>query len=94
MLRVLVEIWPGGSEEFRRPIADLRIVNESGLEDVSDYSYALADNLTSTTRNPPTIGTVLRHRRASGWLSLVRRVLQDVDKQRALNYRNTKKGGK
>ena len=88
MLRVLVEIWPGGSEEFRRPVADLRIANVTdGLPETSNYEYALADNLTSTTRNPPDTGTVLRHKRSHGWLPLVRRVLQDVDKQRALHYR-------
>jgi hypothetical protein len=37
MLRITVELWPGGRKEFRKEIASMAIGNVSDLAETSDY---------------------------------------------------------
>lgn len=67
MLVVHVEVWPGGNMRARRVIHTLNIVNESQLEDVSDYTFHVdgGEEL-----------WVLDHRRSDGALELIRRAIE------------------
>lgn len=41
MLRITIEVFPGGSVHRRRTIATADVANISGLADVSDYAVAV-----------------------------------------------------
>jgi hypothetical protein len=71
MLVVHVEIWPGGNMRGRHVIHTLNIVNESQLEEVSDYSFRVdgGEEL-----------WVLGHRRDDGALELIRRAIETFQK--------------
>lgn len=77
MLVITAEIWPGGDETNRHAIGEIRIANESGLTDDSNYSVTLSQ------RGDPISGApafhselmVFGHRRADGAWALVRAIL-------------------
>lgn len=72
MMRITVEIWPGGDKEQARTIGELDIWNKSELASVSDYGYALdAEGLVVK-------GEVRRHVRSDGWVPLLERVLKSL----------------
>ena len=41
MLRITVEIWPGGYARNKRVLATANVANISGLADVSDYAVEI-----------------------------------------------------
>lgn len=73
MMRVRIEIVPGGREAGRRVIETLYVWNISALADVSDYGY----QFNSDPREAGTLDAkyVLNHERADGAWELVRRIL-------------------
>ena len=74
-MRVTVEVVPLGHEPLKRTIAKINISNVSELSELSDYeAIALLDK---TGRKPVRI-FVEGHRRAEGWIPLVRRVLENI----------------
>jgi hypothetical protein len=76
MLRVTVEIWPGGDKTRARAIAIANVANVSDLADVSDYSVSITEGHNPITNTPPWSqhGYVFQHdRRTSVW-SLVAKV--------------------
>lgn len=74
MIRVTVEVWPGGNMDCRRVLGIMNVVNESDLADVSDYSVRMRDNNTDEV----TEGKIKEHRRADGWLGLVTRAFETL----------------
>ena len=42
MLRITVEIWPGGYERHKRVLASANVGNISSLADVSDYDVEIS----------------------------------------------------
>jgi hypothetical protein len=70
MLRVTVELIPGGYQPFRRTIATMNIGNVTDLADVSDYKIHATEAANPLTTTPPrsASGVVSRHdRRQSVW---------------------------
>jgi hypothetical protein len=70
VLRVTVELFPGGLQSQRRTLATMDIGNISGLADRSDYTVhiAEADNSVTGQRGWSSSGTIFGHdRRQSVW---------------------------
>lgn len=70
MLRVTVEVWPGGRAVGREVIATIDMENISRMAEVSDYRVsACIDN---QFLEPFALH---KHNRAAGWIPLLSRVL-------------------
>lgn len=70
MLRVIVDIVPGGFEPLRRRIASMTIANSTDLVDRSDYEIEAQEAANPVSGSPPrrTSTTVNDHdRRSSVW---------------------------
>jgi hypothetical protein len=70
MLRVTVEIWPGGDNTRARAVAIANVANLSDLADVSDYAVSVTEGHNPVTNTPPWSqrGSVFAHdRRTSVW---------------------------
>jgi hypothetical protein len=82
MLRVIIEIAPGGHLEFRRTIASMRIGNISDLADISDYRVDAMESANPLAGTPSRSTTciVSRHdRRQSVW-SLIAKAADEIRK--------------
>ena len=78
MLRIKVELVPGGDERRACEIARMTIANISRLADISDYRFDAFEHANPIARTPEraTSGTVRSHdRRRSVW-SIVARAAQ------------------
>jgi hypothetical protein len=70
MLRVIIELVPGGRRELRRTIASMHIGNQSDLADISNYKVDAVASANPVTAKPACSATctVLGHdRRQSVW---------------------------
>ena len=70
MLRVTVEIWPGGDDARARAIAIANVANVSDLADMSDYVVSVSEAYNPVINTPPWLrrGYVRQHdRRQSVW---------------------------
>ena len=70
MLRITVEIWPGGDKTRARAVAIANVANLSDLADVSDYAVSVTEGHNPVTNTPPWShrGSVFQHdRRTSVW---------------------------
>jgi hypothetical protein len=70
MLRVTVEIWPGGDKTRARAIATANVANLSDLAAVNDYAVDANEGYNSVTNTPPWSlrGHIFQHdRKASVW---------------------------
>lgn len=56
MLRVTIELVPGGFEPLRRSVGKLRISNLSNLADVSNYHLLAQETANPLTGTPPRVG--------------------------------------
>jgi len=76
MLRVTVEIWPGGDKTCARTLAIANIANVSDLADVSDYAASITEGHNPFTNTPPWSrrGHVLQHDRKNSVWALVAKV--------------------
>lgn len=82
MLRVIIEILPGGHPEFRRTIASMNIGNLSDLADVSDYKIDAMEGPNPLTGTPPRSTTciVARHDRLSSVWALIAKAAAEIQK--------------
>jgi hypothetical protein len=70
LLRITVEIWPGGDNTRARAVATASVANLSDLADVSDYAVSVTEGHNPVTNTPPWSqrGYVFQHdRRTSAW---------------------------
>ena len=70
MLRIKVELVPGGFEEFAREIARAEVGNVSNLADLSDYCVRVREGKNKLAGTPAweRTGKIFKHdRRASVW---------------------------
>jgi hypothetical protein len=70
MLRVTVEIWPGGDKTRARSLAIANVANVSDLANVSDYAVSVSEGYNPVTNTPPWSqrGQIYEHdRRTSVW---------------------------
>lgn len=70
MLRVTIELWPGGDNAGARTIATASVANVSDLSHVSDYALSVTEQYNPVAGTPAWSqrGHVLKHdRRASVW---------------------------
>ena len=70
MLRITVEIWPGGDQTRAQVVAIANVANVNDLADVSDYAVSVTEGHNPVTDIPPWSqrGFVFQHdRRASVW---------------------------
>jgi len=70
MLRVTVEIWPGGDESRACAVAIANVANVSDLANVSDYVVSVSEGHNPVTNSPSwsRSGYVFSHdRRTSVW---------------------------
>jgi hypothetical protein len=84
MLRLTVELVPGGSERRRRTIATMRISNASDLADLSDYRIEAMEGANHQIRTSARSGAcvVRQHdRRQSVWklIEAACRALEDAE---------------
>lgn len=73
MLRVTVELWPGGVRLEARVIASAEIANVSDLAQVSDYVVRATEGYNPVTGTPPwsASGHVMQHDRSTSVWHLV-----------------------
>jgi hypothetical protein len=70
VLRITVEIWPGGDKTRARAVAIANVANVSDLADVSDYAVSVTEGHNPVTKAPAWSqrGHLFQHdRRASVW---------------------------
>jgi hypothetical protein len=70
MLRVTVEIWPGGDKARAHAVAIANVANVSDLANVSDYAVSVSEGYNPVTNTPPWSqrGQIYQHdRRTSVW---------------------------
>jgi hypothetical protein len=70
LLRVTVEIWPGGDKERARVLATADVGNVSELADKSDYVVIVTEGQNPLANTPPWSrrGCIFQHdRRTSVW---------------------------
>lgn len=82
MLRVIIEILPGGQSQLRRTIASMRIGNISDLAEVSDYrveAMESANHLAGTPLRSATCTVTGHDRRQSVW-TLVAKAADEIEK--------------
>jgi len=75
MLRVTIELVPGGFTPLRRTIASMTVGNVSDLADISDYRVDAMEGANPLTGEPPrsTTCTIVDHdRRQSVWALLAK----------------------
>lgn len=74
MLRVIVELHPGGDETRKQNLGVIDIGNVSNLAEFSDYVVQ------ARLKDFGDVRTVVReHERALGWRELVKRTLSAID---------------
>jgi hypothetical protein len=81
MIRIQIELVPGGVTHLRRSIASVRISNLSDLADRSDYGIDVMDSANPLAGTPPRIASakVFDHdRRQSVW-ALLAKVVNAID---------------
>jgi hypothetical protein len=73
MIRVAVELVPGGDETRAQAIAEMTIANVSNLADISDYAVRAHEGTNAVAGTPArdTTGTVKHHDRRQTVWSLV-----------------------
>ena len=76
MLRVTIEIWPGGDKARARAIAIASVANISELAEVSDYAVSVTEGENPISSTPPWSrrGHVFQHDRRSSVWALVAKV--------------------
>jgi hypothetical protein len=70
VLRITVEIWPGGDKTRARSLAIANVANVSDLADLSDYEVGVTEGHNPLTNTPAWSqrGRLCQHdRRASVW---------------------------
>jgi hypothetical protein len=78
MMRVTVEVWPGGDHLRPKRLATIEIANISGLASKSDYSVIAV--LDPGREGQVTLrDRVTNHERDRGWQRLVRRTLERLE---------------
>ena len=80
MLRLTVELVPGGDERRARTIARMTIANISNLADISDYEFSAHEGANSIAGTPArdTKGIVRQHDRRQTVWSLVSKAALDA----------------
>jgi hypothetical protein len=80
MLRLTVELVPGGFEPMRRTIASMRISNISGLADCSDYCVEATEAANKLTGDPARSAEcmVLAHDRKQSVWALLGKACQEI----------------
>ncbi|MET1047119.1 MAG: hypothetical protein ABWX70_10540 [Hyphomicrobium sp.] len=84
MLRIVIELVPGGYAPLRRTIASMSIANASDLADISDYEVDAMEGANALTGTPPRNASCMvrgHDRRQSVWalLSEACREIQTAD---------------
>jgi hypothetical protein len=82
MLRVTIELIPGGFSPLTRTIGTMRISNQSELADLSDYRVQAMEGANRLAQSPPSITecTVLAHdRRQRVWALLAKACKEILD---------------
>ena len=76
MLRVTVELLPGGDETRARPLAIANIANVSHLANVSDYTVCVSEGYNPLTNTRPWSqrGHVYQHDRKTSVWALIAKV--------------------
>lgn len=76
MMRIAVEIHPGGESDGKKTIAEITIGNITGLTEMSDYSvlYRFEDGRTGTA-------FVFGHARSQGFFPLVCRAVAAIEER-------------
>jgi hypothetical protein len=76
MLRVTVEIWPGGDQTRARVLATADVGNLSNLADTSDYHVSVTEGHNPLTNTQPSSrrGYIFQHNRKSSVWALVAKV--------------------
>ena len=76
MLRITIEIWPGGDKTRARSLAIANVANVSDLADVSDYAVSVTEGHNPLTNTPPWSqrGHVFQHDRRNSVWALIAKV--------------------
>jgi hypothetical protein len=76
MLRVTIEIWPGGDRARAHAIAIADVINISELSEVSDYAVSDAEQYNPIAQTPAWSceGNIIKHTRRTSVWALVAKV--------------------
>jgi hypothetical protein len=91
MIRVTIEIWPGGSKVRAREIARMDIGNISDLAAISSYEIRASSVANPLSRNPVAFsarGTIAGHRRKDSIWALVAKATAWAADLARQSYRN------
>lgn len=78
MMRIIVEIHPGGDERRKRTMVVADVANVTGLDPWSDYEVDALFNPTQIDERRVR-EKVFQHERQRGWAMLVRRVFERIE---------------
>jgi hypothetical protein len=82
VLKLTVEMHPGGVSELRRTLATMIIVNRSNLADTSDYRVVAmegANGLTGAPASKSVLNVIAHERRQSVW-KLIGAAITEMEK--------------
>jgi hypothetical protein len=71
MLRIKVEIVPGGAEWKAKPLGSINIENRGTVDGIASYAYHLSDN-----DGKDNISRIDGHKRSDGFWVLLRLILE------------------
>jgi hypothetical protein len=76
VLRITVEVWPGGDKTRARAIATANVANVSDLADVSDYAVSVTEGHNPVSNTPAWSqrGHLFQHDRATSVWALIAKV--------------------
>jgi hypothetical protein len=82
MLRMIVELHPGGISEFRRTLATMTVANRSDLADVSDYQVVATEGANPLTGAPARkcVFKIIAHERRQSVWKLIGAALREMEK--------------
>jgi hypothetical protein len=82
MIRMFVEVHPGGRSELRRTLAIMTVANRSDLADTSDYQVVAIEGANSLTGAPARrcVFKVLAHARRQSVWKLIGAAIREMEK--------------
>jgi hypothetical protein len=87
-LRITVDLIPQGDESRRRKIGELYIVNDgSGTREIGNYKFKLIGLTTGGGIERCHTGAYKKFKRARGYWSLIREILESINKHDTVTTR-------
>jgi hypothetical protein len=82
MLKLTVELHPGGISELRRTLATMTVANQSNLADTSDYRVVAMEGANPLTGAPPRrcVFKIAAHERRQSVWKLISAAIREMER--------------